>query len=233
MIRFRPKPSHGCLDQRRGCPKPAGRVCARLGLSEWRFCATDGSTVLPPPTTAPGPRFWNATASDLRNSSRHSRPIRALRVTSATMPRAGMRSAHANIRCHRSDSPLRRRPRSAAHDRAIPWPALGVNHGRYRSAYACLHSQTDPSIGRSGLLWLPPRYVHPKVARDRGRQLLHRATRSPMHASTSVRVRDSAARTFAAERRRAWSRSQPLRKPRRHESWHRRSWHADRRNPSM
>ena len=46
----------------------------------------------------------------------------------------------------------------------LSWPALGVNRGRYRSVYACPHSQTDPSIGRIALLWVPPRNVRPELS---------------------------------------------------------------------
>ena len=115
----------------------------------------------------------------------------------------------------------------------LSWSALGVNRGRYRSAYAGPISRTGPSTGRSSLLWPPRPNVRPVFVCGRGRQHGNRTPRSPSRASTSVRLGDSAARTFAAKRRRAWRRSQPLTKLRRHESWHRQSWHAGPRGPSM
>ena len=195
------------------------------------FASVQGRAVLSA-LTSPGHTLSNAAVSDSRNSSPRLRPIHSFRVTSATTPRAGMRSTHADMRCRRSVSPLRRRPRSATHDGAIlagarceprPLP-IGLRRP---------HSRTGPSTGRGGLLWPPPRNVRPAFVCGRSRQRVHRAPRSPSRASTSVRLRDSAARTCAAKRRRALSRSQPLTKLRRHESWHRQSWHARRRDPSM
>ena len=54
------------------------------------------------------------------DTQRRLRPIGSFPETSATTLRAGIRSTLADMRCRRSDSPLRRRTRSAAHDRAIP-----------------------------------------------------------------------------------------------------------------
>ena len=87
-------------------------------LTPGGFRFVDGWTALLVPITLGRP-FRSATMSDSRNSSLRSRPIRSFRVTSTTTPRAGMRSTHADMRCRRSVSPLRRRPRSAAHDGAI------------------------------------------------------------------------------------------------------------------
>ena len=167
-----------------------------------------------------------------RDRSRRLRPIHSFGVTSATALRAGTRGTHADMRCRRSVSRLRRRPRSAAHDGAI----LARARCEPRPLPICLrrpHSRTGPSTGRSCLLCPPRPNVRPEFVCGRGRQRVHRAPRSPSRGSTSVWLRDSAARTFAAKRRRAWSRSQPLTKLRRHESWHRQSWHAGRRDRSM
>ena len=135
----------------------------------------------------------DATSAHPRNCLRRLRPIRALRVTSATTPRAGMRSTLADMRCRRSDSPLRRRPRSAAHDGAI----LARARCEPRPLPICLrrpHSRTGPSTGRGGLLWPPPPNVRPEFVCGRGRQRVHRAPRSPSRASTSVRLRCAAPR---------------------------------------
>ena len=90
----------------------------KLSFLNRGFLNPSGWMEVPLPTT-PGQPLQMATMSDPRNDSRRSRPIRSFRVTSATTPRAGMRSTHADVRCRRSVSPLRRRPRSAAHDGAI------------------------------------------------------------------------------------------------------------------
>ena len=94
-------------------------------------------------------------------------PIGSFRVTSATMPRAGMRSTLADMRCRRSDSSLRRRTTNVAHDRAI----LARAGGEPRPLPICfsLPPFTDRPFYRTlALLWVPPRYVRPGVVGDRG-----------------------------------------------------------------
>ena len=160
------------------------------------------------------------------------RPIHSFRVLSATTPHAGTRGTHADMRCRRSVSRLRRRPRSAAHD----GPTLARARYEPRPLPICLrwlHSRTGASTGRSGVLWPPRLNLRPEFVCGRGRLRGHRTPPSLSRATTSVRLRDSAARTFAAKRWRTWSRSLPLTMLRRHESWHRQSWHAGRRGPSM
>ena len=89
-----------------------------------------------------------------RDRQRRMRSIRAFRVTTATTRCTLIRSAHAEARRPRGNSPLRPRARSVSHDKAS-LPALGLNRGGVRFAFACPRLRTGPSIGRGFLLGLP------------------------------------------------------------------------------
>lgn len=171
--------------------------------------------------------------SDSSNSSRRWRPIRAFRVMQAT------------TRCTRAyAAPTQRRDvprgiprcvpvREVSHTTRLSSPVLGLNHGGVRSAYACPHLQIGPSTGRGCLVGLPGGNACSGIVCDRVRKRLHRTPRLPSHASTSVRVHDSAARICAPRQRRERSRNRPPTRSRRRESWHRRSCHAGRRDSAM
>ena len=168
-----------------------------------------------------------------RDRSRRLRPIRAFRSMRAI---AGGVQAYA-APTHRRDVPGGIRPcvpvRGASHTSRPSSSALGLNRGGVRSAYACPHLRTGLSTGRGCLLGLPRGNTYFGIVCDRVRRRLHRAPRLPIHASTFVRVRDSAARTFAPRQRRERSRSRPPTRHRRRKSWHRRSCHAGRPDSAM
>ena len=106
-----------------------------LHLEPHGYRVAGGTTSLSTPS-APGRPFRNATVSDSQDSSPRLRPIGSFRVSSATTPRAGMRSTLADMRCRGVIRPcvaVRGTPRTTR----LSWPTPGVNHGRYRSVYAC------------------------------------------------------------------------------------------------
>ena len=81
--------------------------------------------------------------SDVRRSSQRSRPIRAFRVTSATTRSNVIGSAGAEVRCPKTDSSVRRRARSASHDKAA---GNGVRRNVVRAhlpADSCGYSSND------------------------------------------------------------------------------------------
>ena len=123
--------------------------------------------------------------------------------------------------------------RGPSHTTMLSSPALGLNRGGVRSAYACPHLRTGPSIGRGCLSGFPRGNVCSGIVCDRVRRRLHRTPRFPCHASTSVRVRDSAARIVVARQRRERSRTRLPTRSRRRESLHPRSSHAGRQDSVM
>ena len=106
------------------------------------------------------------------------------RVMPATTRCTGIRSAHAETRCPRGDSSVRHTVRGASHTTRLSSPALGLNRGGVRSAYASPHLRTGPSTGRGCLLGLPRRNACSGIVCVRVRRRLHRTPRSPSHAST-------------------------------------------------
>lgn len=173
-------------------------------------------------TTSPRPSL--GTAHHIRVRYEHSGQCQRLRGVQAYAAPTQRRDVPGGIR-------PRVPVRGASHTSMPSSSALGLNRGVVRSAYACPHLRTGLSMGRGCLLGLPRGNTCFGIVCDRVRRRVHRAPRLPIHASTSVRIRDSAARTFAPRQRR--ERSRPPTRHRRRKSWHRRPCHEGRRDSAM